>query len=154
MYLPFPTFSTFFSSLLSSLPSQWRGVLRQQSLEGAGILFFSFPLRTYSPLTEKFQGEFQEWKHGEESLALVFFLEAVLVRWGREGASFLDNPSILANVSDSIQYTVIKQRCILNYLILRVLVFSRLPDVYLCVYIASVVYKRLTEILFVWFCVL
>lgn len=56
----------------------------------------------------------------------------------REGASFSDNPSILANVSDSILYTVITQHCILNYLILRVLVFSRLPDVYfevcVCIY--------------------
>lgn len=49
----------------------------------------------------------------------------------REGASFLDNPSILASVADSVLYTVITQHCILNYLILRVLVFSRLPDVYL-----------------------
>lgn len=48
----------------------------------------------------------------------------------REGASFSDNPSILANVSDSILYTVIMQHCILNYLILRVLVFSRLPGAY------------------------
>lgn len=47
-----------------------------------------------------------------------------------EGTSFLDNPSILANMSDSILYTVITQRCILNYLILRALVFSGLPDVY------------------------
>lgn len=54
-----------------------------------------------------------------------------------EGASFSDNPSILANVSNSIPYTVITQHCILNYLILRVLVFSRLPDAYfeVCVYI-------------------
>lgn len=68
----------------------------------------------------------------------------------REGASFSDNPSILASVSDSILYTVIKQHCILNYLILRVLVFSRLPDVYfevsVCIYI---VYQRLTGIPFV-----
>lgn len=56
----------------------------------------------------------------------------------KEGASFSDNPSILANVSDSILYTVIAQHCILNYLILRILVFSRLPDVYfevcVCIY--------------------
>lgn len=48
----------------------------------------------------------------------------------REGASFSDNPSILANVSDSILYTVILQLYILNYLIRRVLVFSRLPAAY------------------------
>lgn len=47
-----------------------------------------------------------------------------------EEATFSDNPSILANVSDSIPYTVITQHCILNYLIIRVLVFSRLPDAY------------------------
>lgn len=120
-----------FSLLLSSLPSQWRGVLQQQGLEGAGILSsFSPPFLSGLPpcLTEKFQGEFQEWNHKGKSFTMGFFRGSA-GEMG-EGASFLDNPSILANVSDSILYTVITQRCILNYLILKVLVFSRLPDVY------------------------
>lgn len=54
------------------------------------------------------------------------------------GASFSDNPSILADVSDSISDTAITRRYILNYLILSVLVLSRLPDAYfkvcVCVY--------------------
>lgn len=56
----------------------------------------------------------------------------------RVGASFSDNPSILADVSDSISDTAITRRYILNYLILSVLVLSRLPDAYfkvrVCVY--------------------
>lgn len=130
-YLPFPSFCSFFSSLLSSLLCQWRGVLQQQGLEGAGILLsFSPPFLSGLPpsLTEKFQGEFQEWSHEGKSFTLGFFRGSA-GEMG-EGTSFLDNPSILANVSDSILYTVITQRCILNYLILRALVFSRLPDVY------------------------
>lgn len=72
--LLFPSFSSFFL-LLSSLPSQER-----PSLEGASILFSSIPLKTQSPLPGKFQGEFQEWSHRGESLAVVFFSEAVPVR--------------------------------------------------------------------------
>lgn len=49
-----------FFPLPSSLPGQWWGVLWQQSLEAAGILFSFLPLRTYFSLTENFQGEFQE----------------------------------------------------------------------------------------------
>lgn len=47
------------------------------------ILSSGLPL----PLTGKFQGEFLEWKLGGEFLALVFFVEAVLVRRGREHLS-------------------------------------------------------------------
>jgi len=58
----------------------------------------------------------------------------------RVGASFSDDPSILDSVSDSIPYTVITRRCILNYLILRLQVFSRLPDAYFlkCVRVCKV----------------
>lgn len=128
-HLPFPSFCSFFPPLLYSLLSQWRGVLLQQVLEGAGILFsFSPPFLSGLPpsLTEKFQGEFQEWNHEGKSFTLGFFRGSA-GEMG-EGASFSDNPSILANVSDSVLYTVITQHCILNYLVLRVL--SRLPDVY------------------------
>lgn len=62
----------------------------------------------------------------------------------RGGASFPDNPSILAGVSGGY---------VLNYLSLSVPVPSRLPGAYfkacVCVYIQSVVYKRLTGIPFV-----
>lgn len=101
----------------------------QQVLEGAGTLFsFSPPFLSGLPpsLTEKFQGEFQEWNHEGKSFTLGFFRGSA-GEMG-EGASFSDKPSILANVSDSVLYTVITQHCILNYLVLRVL--SRLPDVY------------------------
>lgn len=76
------------SPLPSSLPSQCRGncssrVCREQESFFLPILSSGLPL----PLTGKFQGEFLEWNHGGEFLALVFSLEAVLVRRGREHLS-------------------------------------------------------------------
>lgn len=77
-------------------------------------------------MTGKFQGE---WNHGGRVFTTCFLFRGSAGEM-KVGASFSDDPSILDSVSDSIPYPVITQPCILNYLILRLQVFSRLPDAF------------------------
>lgn len=57
IYLPFPSFFSFFPPCCPASLARGKGVLQQQGLEGGGILFSSLPLRT-SPI---FDREVSRW---------------------------------------------------------------------------------------------